>query len=98
MTGGHWLYYSYATFQMYSYNAADGTPVQYGDFVGFKYPYAGNNAWLYHRSSYFYPRGCSSTSKSSCTSENNWFSFQIFKKLWSSEDLNSQSPQPESQA
>ncbi|KAL9966205.1 hypothetical protein ACROYT_G024244 [Oculina patagonica] len=81
MTGSYWLYYSYATFQMYSYYAPDGTPVQYGDFVGFKYPYASNSAWLTWRSSYFYPRSCSSNSKSSCARENTWTGFQIFKKL-----------------
>ncbi|KAL9966192.1 hypothetical protein ACROYT_G024230 [Oculina patagonica] len=81
MTGSNWLYYSYATFQMYSENAVDDTPVQYGDVVAFKFPYSSNSAWLAQSSNYFYPTSCSSTSKSSCANENTNTGFQIFKKL-----------------
>ena len=81
MTGNNWLYYSYATFEIYAKNAVDGTPVQYGDVVGFKFPYLSNSAWLTYYSSYFYPRSCSSSSKSSCAAENRNTGFVIFKKL-----------------
>ena len=81
MTGHNWLYYSYATFQLYSRYAPLGTPVQYGDVVGFKYPYYSNSAWLSYYSSYFYPRSCSSNSKYSCARVNSYTGFQIFKKL-----------------
>ncbi len=81
MTGSNWLTYSYATFEIYAKNAVDGTPVQYGDVVGFKYPYAGNSAWLTTSGSYFYPRSCSSNSKTSCAAENTYTGFKIFKKL-----------------
>ena len=80
MTGNYWLYYSYATFQIYSRNAVDGTPVQYGDVVGLKYPYSSYSAWLYYNS-YFYPYSCSSYSKTSCAKENTNTGFKIFKKL-----------------
>lgn len=81
MTGNSWLSYSYTTFMIYSRNAVDGTPVQYGDIVGFKYPYGSYTAWLYRSGSYFYSNSCSSTSKSSCARENTVTGFQIFKKL-----------------
>ena len=81
MTGSAWLTYSYATFEIYSKNADDGTPVQYGDVVGFKYPYSSNSAWLTKFGRYFYPRSCSSSSKTSCAAENTWTGFKIFKKL-----------------
>ena len=81
MTGSNWLSYAYATFQMYAKNAVDGTPVQYGDVVGFKYPYFSRDAWLTQSSSRFYPRSCSSSSKSSCAAENKNTGFVIFKKL-----------------
>lgn len=81
MKGNSWLYYYYSTFQIFSRNAVDGTPVQYGDIVGFKYPYCAYNTWLYRSSSYFYPKGCSSTSKSSCAAANTGTGFQIFKQL-----------------
>lgn len=81
LSGNNWFAYYYVTFQIFSRNAVDGTPVQYGDIVGFKYPYAFNSAWLYYYSSYFRPRSCSSTSKSSCAAENYTTGFRIFKKL-----------------
>ena len=81
MTGDNWLTYSYATFEIYSKNTDDGTPVQYGDLVGLKYPYSSNSAWLTYYGSYFYPRGCSSNGKASCAKENSWTGFKIFKKL-----------------
>ncbi|KAL9966194.1 hypothetical protein ACROYT_G024233 [Oculina patagonica] len=80
MTGGAWLTYSYATFEIYAKNAPDGTPVQYGDVVGLKFPYAGNSAWLTF-GGLFYPRSCSSSSKTSCAAENTYTGFKIFKKL-----------------
>ncbi|KAL9966198.1 hypothetical protein ACROYT_G024237 [Oculina patagonica] len=83
MTGGAWLTYSYAIFEIYAKNADDGTPVQYGDVVGWKFPYAGNSAWLTFLTSPwgFYPRSCSSSSKASCARENTFTGFKIFKKL-----------------
>ncbi|KAL9966202.1 hypothetical protein ACROYT_G024241 [Oculina patagonica] len=81
MTGGAWLTYSYATFEIYAKNAPDGTPVQYGDVVGLKFPYSSNSAWLTNSGGKFYPRSCSSSSKSSCAAENTWTGFKIFKKL-----------------
>jgi len=81
MTGSAWLRYSYATFEIYSKNADDGIPVQYGDVVGLKFPYSSNSAWLTFYSSRFYPRSCSSSSKTSCAKENTFTGFKIFKKL-----------------
>lgn len=81
LRGNNWLNYYYAVFQIFSRNAVDGTPVQYGDIVAFKYPYGGYNRWLYRYSSYFYARGCSSTSKYSCATKNTVTGFKIFKKL-----------------
>ena len=81
LTGNNWFYYNYVTFQIFSKYATDGTPVQYGDVVAFKYPFAFNSAWLYRYSSYFYPRSCSTNSKSSCATENQTTGFKIFKKL-----------------
>ena len=81
MTGDDWLTYSYVTFEIYSKNADDGTPVQYGDVVGLKYPYSSNGAWLTNYGSRFYPRSCSSSSKTSCAAENKYTGFKIFKKL-----------------
>jgi len=81
ITGNNWLYYSYLTFVIYSRNAQDGTPVQYGDVIGLKFPYSSNSAWLSYYSSYFYPRSCSSSSKTSCARENTYTGFKIFKKL-----------------
>lgn len=81
MKGNNWLSYYYTTFQIYSRNAVDGTPVQYGDIVAFKYPYGSNTAWLYRSGGYFYSNSCSYTSKSSCARENSVTGFQIFKQL-----------------
>lgn len=81
LTGNKWFIYNYVTFQIFSKYATDGTPVQYGDVVAFKYPYAFNSAWLYRYSSNFYPRSCSTNSKSSCATENTTTGFRIFKKL-----------------
>lgn len=81
MTGSEWLKYSRATFQIFSKNAEDGSPVQYGDVVGFKYPYSTNSAWLTFYNNRFYPRNCSCCSKSSCAAENTNTGFKIFKKL-----------------
>ena len=81
MTGNNWLSYSYVTFEIYSKNDVDGRPVQYGDVVGLKYPYSSNSAWLTYYNSYFYPRSCSSNSKTSCAAENTHTGFKIFKKL-----------------
>ena len=81
MTANNWLAYSYTTFIIYSRNAVDGTPVQHGDIVGFKYPYGSQSAWLYRSSSYFYSNNCSSTSKTSCAAANTATGFQIFKQL-----------------
>jgi len=83
MKGNNWLKYSFATFQIFSKDAEDGTPVEYGDVVGLKFLYSSNSAWLsyYVRNGYFYPRSCSSSSKTSCASENTYTGFRIFKKL-----------------
>ena len=81
MTGSDWLTYSQATFQIFSKNAVEGTPVQYGDVVGFKYPYSSNSAWFTNYGSRFYPRSCSCCNKSSCAKENTNTGFKIFKKL-----------------
>ncbi|XP_020609048.1 uncharacterized protein LOC110047633 isoform X2 [Orbicella faveolata] len=81
LSGNTWFSYNYVTFQIFSRNAVDGTPIQYGDIVAFKYPYAFNSAWLYYYSSRFYPRSCSTNSKSSCAAENTTTGFRIFKKL-----------------
>ena len=81
MTGSAWLSYSYATFEIYSKNANDGDPVQYGDVVGFKFPYSSNSAWLTYYSGKIYPRSCSSNSKTACAKENTLTGFKIFKKL-----------------
>ena len=81
MTGNQWLYYSYATFEIYAKNAVDGTPLQYGDVVGLKYPYYRSSYWMTYYGSYFRPRSCSSTSKTSCARENSYSGFRIFKKL-----------------
>ena len=79
--GNNWLVYYYAVFEIFSRNAVDGTPVQYGDIVGFKYPFGGSSSWLYRSSSNFYALSCSSTSKSSCATTNTVSGFKIFKKL-----------------
>ena len=81
MTGDDWLTYSYVTFEIYSKNIADGVPVQYGDVLGLKFPYSSNSAWLTYSSGYFYPRSCSSNSKTSCAAENTYTGFKISKKL-----------------
>ncbi|CAH3140286.1 unnamed protein product [Porites lobata] len=81
MTGNNWLKYNYATFQLYSRYAVDGTPVQYGDVVGLKYPYYTSSTWLMRYGSYYRPRSCSSSSKTSCARENTYTGFRIFKKL-----------------
>ena len=81
MTGNDWLTYSYVTFEIYSKTAVDGIPVQFGDVVGLKYPYSSNSAWLTHYGGRFFPRSCSSSSKTSCAAENTHTGFKIFKKL-----------------
>lgn len=78
-----WLFYGWATFQIYSRYAAEGTPIQYRDIVAFKYPIGGYTAWLYHYSGRFYSRGCSYYKKAACAAENTTTGFRIFKKLWS---------------
>jgi len=81
MTGNDWLRYIHFTFQIFSRDAVDGSPLQYGDVVGFKYPYAGYSAWLYHYGSRFYARNCSYSNKAACAKENAPTGFRIFKKL-----------------
>lgn len=81
MKGNNWLYYFYSTFQIFSRNAVDGTPVQYGDVVGLKFPFGGYQSWVYRSGSYFYSRGCSYYYKYSCANPNSYTGFQIFKKL-----------------
>ena len=80
--GNAWLSYSHTTFQIFARNAVDGTPLQYGDIVGFKYPYGGRMRWLYYYSYYFYARDCSVNSKYTCANQNTNTGFKIFKKLW----------------
>ncbi|XP_048584898.1 uncharacterized protein LOC116615610 [Nematostella vectensis] len=46
--GNHWFENTIAIFQIFSRNAIDNTPVQYGDIVGFSYPYYYADRWLYH--------------------------------------------------
>ncbi len=99
MRGGDWLEYSYATFQIFSGDAVDGTDqVENGDVVGFKYPYSSNSAWLTYFGHQFFPLDCSSKSKKTCAAKNKPTGFVIFKKKWSFEELNFQSPQPEIKA
>lgn len=86
MREGDWLEYSYATFQIFSRDAFDGTPVENGDVMGLKYPYSSNSAWLTYSGHHFYPRDCSSESKKACAAENKFTGFVIYKKLWSIED------------
>ena len=81
ITANEWLYYSYATFEIYARNAVDGTPVQYGDVVGLKYLHYASSYWMTYYSSYFRPRSCSSYSKTSCAKENTFSGFRIFKRL-----------------
>lgn len=81
LSGNSWFSYIYYTFQIFSRNAVDGTPVQYGDIVGLKYPFSFNSAWLYYNSGYFYARSCSTNSKTSCAATNTYTGFRIFKKL-----------------
>ncbi|KAL9980280.1 hypothetical protein ACROYT_G008842 [Oculina patagonica] len=81
MTGNNWMYYGYSTFQIFSRNAVDGTPVQYGDIVGLKYPFGGYTAWLKRSGSYFYSNSCSYNNKASCAAVNSYTGFQIFKQL-----------------
>ena len=81
MIGNNWLVYYYTTFQIFSRQAVDGTPVQYGDVVAFKYPYGGYTAWLKRAGSFFYSNSCSSLSKMSCAAVNTLTGFQIFKQL-----------------
>ena len=81
MTGNQWFYYSYATFEIYAKYAVDGTPLQYGDVVGLKYPYYHSSYWMHLYRSYYRPRSCSSSSKTSCATENTYTGFRILKKL-----------------
>lgn len=81
MKGNSWLYYYYTTFQIFSRYAVDGTPIQYGDVVGLKFPYGGYQAWLYRYGSKYYSRNCSYGSKTSCAAYNAAPGFIIFKKL-----------------
>lgn len=81
MKGDHWFRYSWVTFQIFSRNAVDGTPVQYADVVGFKYMYGGYQDWLYYYSGYFYSRPCSYYYKWNCAKNNSPTGFKIFKKL-----------------
>ncbi|XP_078376954.1 uncharacterized protein LOC144660226 [Oculina patagonica] len=78
---GDWLEDSDAIFHIFSHDAVDGTPVENGDVVGFKYPYSSNSAWLTFSGRHFYPRRCSSKSKEPCAAENKPIGFVIFKKL-----------------
>ncbi len=88
MRGGDWLEYSYATFQIFSRDAVDGTgQVENGDVVGFKYPYSSNSAWLTYFGHQFFPLDCSSASKKPCAAKNKPAGFIIFKKKWSFEEL-----------
>lgn len=74
---------SYATFQIFSRDAADGSPVKNNDVVDFKLPHGSNNNWLtyYQKDGHFY--SCSSESKKqkACAAENKFTGFVIFKKL-----------------
>ncbi|XP_048584914.1 uncharacterized protein LOC125567923 [Nematostella vectensis] len=79
--GNNWFAYSYAIFQIFSRRSVDGTPVQYGDIVGSRYPYVYADRWLYYYSGYWYARSCSYNSKYSCARENSPTGFQIFKPM-----------------
>lgn len=74
---------SYATFQIFSRDAADGSPVKNSDVVDFKLPHGSNTNWLtyYQKDGHFY--SCSSESKKqkACAAENKFTGFVIFKKL-----------------
>ncbi|XP_031568175.1 uncharacterized protein LOC116302906 isoform X2 [Actinia tenebrosa] len=80
--GNNAFVYSFLTFQIFSRNSVDGQdPIQYGDTVGFRYPYYNPSYWLYFSGSYLYARSCSSNTKTSCAYKGNLFGFQIFKPL-----------------
>ncbi|XP_032220692.2 uncharacterized protein LOC116603505 [Nematostella vectensis] len=80
--GNNWFAYSFALFQIFSRRSDDGTPVQYGDIVGFRYPYVYADRWLtYGGYSRWYPLSCSNNNKQSCARENSPTGFQIFKPL-----------------
>ncbi|XP_032220567.2 uncharacterized protein LOC116603462 [Nematostella vectensis] len=79
--GNNWFGYSYAIFQIFSRRSVDGTPVQYGDIVGFRYPYYYAYTWLYYNGGYWYARSCSYNNKYSCVRTNSPTGFQIFKPL-----------------
>ncbi|XP_032220593.2 uncharacterized protein LOC116603474 [Nematostella vectensis] len=79
--GNNWFGYSYAIFQIFSRRSVDGTPVQYGDIVGFRYPYYYAYDWLYYNGGYWYARSCSYNNKNSCARTNYPTGFQIFKYL-----------------
>ncbi|XP_032220566.2 uncharacterized protein LOC116603461 [Nematostella vectensis] len=79
--GNNWFAYSYAIFQIFSRQSVDGTPVQYGDIVGFRYPYVYAYSWLYYSGGYWYARSCSYNNKYSCANTNSYTGFKIFKPL-----------------
>ncbi|XP_032220568.2 uncharacterized protein LOC116603464 [Nematostella vectensis] len=77
--GNHWFENTIAIFQIFSRNAIDNTPVQYGDIVGLRYPYYYADRWLYHSGGHWYARKCSNTDKKTCAKTDSPTGFQIFK-------------------
>ena len=87
MKGNNWFGYSWTVFQIFSRNAVDGTPVQYGDIVGLRYPFDGYTAWIKSSGSYFYSKSCNYYRKTACAAVNTATGFQIFKQLWALNSL-----------
>ena len=79
MTGNNWLIYENATFQIFSKEAEDSTPIHNGDVVGLKYLHCSSKAWLTKSGKSLYPRSCSRNDKTSCAKEDSFTGFKIFK-------------------
>ena len=79
MTGNNWLIYEKATFQIFSKEAKDSTPIHNGDVVGLKYLHSSSKAWLTKSGKFLYPRSCSRNDKTSCANEDSFTGFKIFK-------------------
>ena len=79
MKGNNWLRYDNATFQIFSKEAEDSTPIHNGDVVGLKYVHSSSKAWLTKSGKFLYPRSCSRNDKTSCAKEDSFTGFKIFK-------------------
>ncbi|EDO47641.1 predicted protein [Nematostella vectensis] len=74
-----WFRHSQAIFQIFSRDGEDGTPVEYGDIVGFRYPYYYADHWLSYKDGHWFAHKCSNKAKSTCAKINSPTGFQIFK-------------------